>query len=364
MAGKRTHAVVLATLVTMFIGLHLVHSAPANSGVPIPAKLADIDAWFSQYLKSTTLEPSVVNGEKTRKIITVSKQGKADFNTIMGAINSIPDANNNRTIIKIGPGVYKEKVIVNPTKPFITFYGQPDNMPTISWDDTARKQHGTYNSATVAIESGNFMAVNMIFENSAPCPADGEEGGQAVAMRIAGDKAAFYNCRFNGFQDTLLDKVGKHFFKDCFIKGTVDFIFGDGRSIYLNTVISSVAKGLTAITAQGRTTVADESGFSFVHCNVTGTGKAYLSRAWMPSSRVVFAYSFMDTVVLPEGWDDKGDAERDRTVFYGEYMCEGPGASTKGRVSFGKVLNGDQVRPFLSMNYIQASLWLLPPPTL
>lgn len=54
-----------------------------------------------------------------------------------------------------------------------------------------------------------------------------------MALRISGDKAAFFNCRFYGYQDTLCDDKGKHFFRNCYIKGTVDFIFGNGRSIYL-----------------------------------------------------------------------------------------------------------------------------------
>ena len=56
---------------------------------------------------------------------------------------------------------------------------------------------------------------------------------QAVAIRISGEMAAFYNCNFTGFQDTVCDDKGKHFFKDCYIEGTVDFIFGEGRSLYL-----------------------------------------------------------------------------------------------------------------------------------
>lgn len=70
-------------------------------------------------------------------------------------------------------------------------------------------------------------------KNAAPRPDGKRKGAQASAMRISGDKAAFYNCKFVGFQDTLCDDKGKHFFKDCFIQGTVDFIFGEARSIYL-----------------------------------------------------------------------------------------------------------------------------------
>lgn len=59
------------------------------------------------------------------------------------------------------------------------------------------------------------------------------EGAQAAALRISGDKASFYNVKFHGYQDTLCDDKGKHLFKDCYIEGTVDFIFGSGKSIYL-----------------------------------------------------------------------------------------------------------------------------------
>lgn len=71
-----------------------------------------------------------------------------------------------------------------------------------------------------------------VLKNTAPMPRDGVQGAQAVAMRISGDMAAFYDCKFYGYQDTLCDDTGRHFFKNCFIRGTVDFIFGNGRSIY------------------------------------------------------------------------------------------------------------------------------------
>lgn len=60
-------------------------------------------------------------------------------------------------------------------------------------------------------------------------------------MRVLGDHASFYNCKFYGFQDTLCDDAGKHFFKDCYIEGTFDFIFGSGTSLYLVKPNSSPA---------------------------------------------------------------------------------------------------------------------------
>lgn len=49
---------------------------------------------------------------------------------------------------------------------------------------------------------------------------------------IAGDKSAFYRCGFAGYQDTLWDDQGRHYFDHCSIQGAVDFIFGMGQSIY------------------------------------------------------------------------------------------------------------------------------------
>lgn len=69
-------------------------------------------------------------------------------------------------------------------------------------------------------------------KNTSPVPPPGADGAQAVALRIAGDKAAFFRCGFYGAQDTLLDDSGKHYFKDCFIQGSIDFIFGNARSLY------------------------------------------------------------------------------------------------------------------------------------
>lgn len=99
-------------------------------------------------------------------MITVSKDGRGNFRTIKEAIRSIPRGNTRRVVVKIGPGVYREKILVSASKPYVTFYGQPQAMPTISYGATADSQNGTWRSATVAVESDYFVAVNIIFEVS------------------------------------------------------------------------------------------------------------------------------------------------------------------------------------------------------
>lgn len=60
----------------------------------------------------------------------------------------------------------------------------------------------------------------------------GEDGKQAAALRVTGDKAMFYRVRVLGSQDTLNDATGSHYFYQCHIQGNVDFIFGNAKSLY------------------------------------------------------------------------------------------------------------------------------------
>ncbi|KAL6331004.1 hypothetical protein AAG906_009432 [Vitis piasezkii] len=374
MPEKTMHLGAVTTLLLASQFMIFIPAVVSDKTKHIPSDTSKLDAWIATNIREyrqriweskkglhSSLDPILVAAEAEVNVIKVRKDGTGDFKTITDALNSIPKGNLKRTVIWIGGGEYWEKITIDRSKPFITLYGSTADMPSITYDGTAFK-YGTVDSATVAVESDYFMAVNIAFVNSAPMPDGKRVGAQAVAMRISGDKAAFHNCMFIGFQDTLCDDRGRHFFKDCQIQGTVDFIFGDGKSLYLNTMIESVAKGVGVITAQARENVADTSGFAFVHCNISGSGDTYLGRAWRLRPRVVFAYTYMGTLINGEGWSDNLHADRDKTVYYGEYMCEGPGATPSGRVKFAKLLTGEEAKPFLSMTYINGNKWLLPPP--
>lgn len=69
-------------------------------------------------------------------------------------------------------------------------------------------------------------------QNTTPVPPPGAVGKQAVAFRISADTAAFLGCKFLGAQDTLYDHLGRHYYRDCYIEGSVDFIFGNGLSLF------------------------------------------------------------------------------------------------------------------------------------
>ncbi|KAE8669341.1 putative pectinesterase 49 [Hibiscus syriacus] len=329
-----------------------------SQSTQIPEDKSKVNDWFSSVIKplsqrTGTLDPELVQAEAEPKIIKVKQGDGGDFATIMKAIDSVPAGNSKRVIISIGPGSYQEKITIPRDKPYVTLVGDPKNMPNLTFDATA-KDYGTVDSGTLTTLSNYFVGAYLNIINSAPKPDGKREGAQAVALRVSGDRSAFYGCNIFGFQDTVCDDRGNHFFKDCYIRGTVDFIFGSGKSLYLDTeIFVEIEPKLTVITAQARESSSEDTGYSIVHGKITGTAKgSFLGRAWKSSPRVVYAYTEMTDVVNPAGWSHDMQPERAKTVYYGEYKCTGVGASSSGREPFTKQLTEKEAEPFLSLDYV------------
>ncbi|KAK9156232.1 hypothetical protein Sjap_003712 [Stephania japonica] len=274
-------------------------------------------------------------------VFCVDHNGCCNFTTVQAAVDAVETLSQKRNIIWINQGIYFEKVMVPKTKQNITFQGQGFESTAIVYNDNANSSHGTFYSGSVQVFSNNFIAKNISFMNVAPMPGPGVVGAQAVAMRISGDQAAFWGCGFFGAQDTLHDDRGRHYFKECFIQGSIDFIFGNGKSLY-------------------ESFSDEDSGFSFVNCTIGGTGRIWLGRAWRPFSRVVYAFTSMTDIIAPEGWNDLNDPTRDQSIFYGEYKCSGAGANATMRVPYAQILNDTQAASFLNTSFINADIWLQP----
>ncbi|OAE28006.1 hypothetical protein AXG93_2646s1080 [Marchantia polymorpha subsp. ruderalis] len=197
------------------------------------------------------------------------------------------------------------------------------------------------------------------FENSAPAPNPGAENSQAVAFLIGGDAAAFYECSFLGAQDTLYDYKGRHYYYKCFIQGSIDFIFGNGRTLFQDCTLSIIAKKFGAVAAQQNQSSDEEPEFVFIGCYVNGTGSVYLGRAWSPYAFIIFANSYFENVINPEGWSDFGDPKRRSTAYFGLYENSGPGAAPSRLVPWSKNLTVDEVEPYLGQNYVMQ--WLMDP---
>ncbi|KAL3728884.1 hypothetical protein ACJRO7_033464 [Eucalyptus globulus] len=302
----------------------------------------------------------------TTVTLCVDRNGCCNFTTVQAAVDAAGNFSQKRTVIWINSGIYYEKVTILRTRPNITFQGQGYLSTAIAWNGTASSSGGTFYSGSVQVFSNNFMARNISFMNIAPIPNPGDVGAQAVAIRISGDQASFWGCGFFGAQDTLHDDRGRHYFKDCYIQGSIDFIFGDARSLYENCQLISIAAPVPpgqkvingAVTAHGRASKDENTGFAFMNTSIGGTGRIWLGRAWRPFSRVVFAFTTMTDIIAPEGWNDFNDATRDQTIFYGEYNCSGAGANMSLRAPYVQRLNDTQALPFLNISFIDGDQWL------
>ena len=270
----------------------------------------------------------------------VAKDGSGDFFSVQEAINAVPDFRKNvRTTILVKRGVYKEKIVIPASKINLSLTGEDGAV--LSYDDYADKLNrfgektGTSGSASCYIYAPDFYAENLTFENtSGPV-------GQAVACFVSADRAYFKNCRFLGWQDTLYTygKGCRQYYEDCYIEGTVDFIFGWSTAVFNRCHIHSKTKGY--VTAPS-TDQGQKYGYVFYDCRLTadeGVADVYLSRPWRPYAQAVFVRCDLGGHILPAGWNNWGKVENEKTAFYAEYQSRGAGANPQTRAPFSHQLH-------------------------
>ncbi|KAJ8764718.1 hypothetical protein K2173_009103 [Erythroxylum novogranatense] len=306
-------------------------------------------------------------GPVGHRVITVDVNGNGEFQSVQAVVDSVPGNNMKNVLIFISAGYYIEKVVVPATKPYITFQGAGRDVTVIEWHDRASDPGPdgamlrTYRTASVTVFASYFSARNISFKNTAPAPMPGMQGWQAAAFRISGDKAYFSGCGFYGAQDTLCDDAGRHYFKECYIEGSIDFIFGNGRSMYKDCELHSIANRFGSIAAQDRNSADEKTGFAFVGCRVTGTGPLYVGRAMGQYSRIVYSYTYFDDVVAHGGWDDWDHvSNKNKTAFFGVYKCWGEGAEAVRGVSWARELDYESAHKFLSKSFVNGRHWILP----
>lgn len=278
--------------------------------------------------------------------IVVAKDGSGQFTNVQEAIMSVPmGARTNPVIIRIKPGIYREVLYVQREKRFFHFVGENAEKTVLTFNLNANltgldgKPIGTFRTPTVQIDAEDFTAENVTFENSAG-PV-----GQALAIRIDGDRAVFRHCRFLGWQDTILANRGRHYFENCYIEGHVDFIFGGATCCFEKCRINCLGNGY--ITAAS-TPDTHRYGYVFSNCEITGKpgAKTFLGRPWRDFAAVAFLNTKMSEVVRPEGWDNWGKPERERTTRYAEFGSSGPGGDTAKRVKWAKPLTASEAAEF------------------
>ena len=293
------------------------------------------------------------------KTLYVAASGNGDFYSIQHAIDVAPPEG---AVISIAPGTYREVLTI--TKPNITLRSPYDDprKTVIVFDKSAGTSGGTFHSATVDVRADNFTAENLTFANdfNATHPQL-PQGSQALAIAVVGDRAVLRNMRLLGNQDTVYVSKGRQYFTGCYIEGNVDFIFGDGKAVFENCEIHNTAHAAGGyITAQGRTSAQQDSGFVFNHCKLTadpGQMHVWLGRPWRPFATVTYLNTEMGAHIEPAGWREwhPGETNYLQTVSYAEYNSYGPGAHPGERDPHGKQLTAAEAAQYETNRYLEGT---------
>ncbi|GAA4761055.1 MULTISPECIES: pectinesterase family protein [Flavobacterium] len=293
--------------------------------------------------------------------IIVDSNGKGDFTSIQNAINAARSYPDKRITIFIKNGLYIEKVKIHAWNTKITLIGESTEKTIISYNDHFKKinlgRNSTFHTYTVLVEGNDCIVKNLTIENSSG------EVGQAVALNVNANRVIVSNCSLLGNQDTLYTSGEncKNYFKDCYIEGTTDFIFGDATVYFENCVIHS--KSNSYITAAS-TPENHEFGYVFRDCQLTAnetTTKVYLARPWRNYAKTVFINCEIGVHILPEGWHNWSKPEAEKTTFYAEYNCKGKGSNVEKRVKWSHQLSKKEIKRYTISNILKDEIknWYL-----
>ena len=273
--------------------------------------------------------------QERQDTIVVSRDGTGNFLTLQEAIESARAFMDYTVTIYVKNGVYKEKVIVPSWVENIDIIGEDRDKTIITYDDHANiNKMGTFRTYTVKVEGSDITFKNLTIENNAA------QLGQAVALHTEGDRLKFINCRILGNQDTIYTgaKFTRLYFKDCYIDGTTDFIFGPSTALFEDCIIHS--KRNSYVTAASTPKEA-KYGYVFKHCKLTaepGVDKVYLGRPWRPYAYTLFIECELGKHIVLAGWHNWGKQSNEETARYMEYKNTGEGANASERVAWSKQL--------------------------
>lgn len=299
--------------------------------------------------------------------IVVARDGTGEFRNISDAIEVCRAFMEYHKVIYVKRGTYKEKLEIPTHLTNIEICGEDAMTTIITWDDhanltmpsaydpiaierhpTADNQHptpsnyhpiGTFRTFTLRVCGSDITLKNITIENNAA------KLGQAVALHTEGDRLRFIGCRFLGNQDTIYTGRGgtRMLFKDCYIEGTTDFIFGPSTAWFENCTIKSKADSY--ITAAS-TPAGVEYGYVFNHCRLIadeGVTKVYLGRPWRPYAYTLFMNCTMGSHIVPAGWENWRNPDNEKTARYAEYNNSGDGAGIKQRVAWSRQMTKKEV---------------------
>ncbi len=314
---------------------------------------------------------------------------KETFSSVSEALSNIPQGTDEPATIWIMPGVYYEKITLN--RPNTHLLGTSADDCIITYDDYANdimpdgSKRGTFRSYTMLADADNITLENLTIRNSS---FPRSKAGQAIALYADGDKISVISCRLESYQDTLFTgplppaplkpggftgpkefaerRVGRQYYKDCYICGDIDFIFGSAIAYFETCEIASVyseeivsADGSTPV--YGYATAASTPkncpyGYVFDRCRFTSTcpkHSVYLGRPWRDYAQTVLLNCSLGEHIRPEGFHDWNKPDARKSCFYAEYHSQGPGAdASSSRADFVRALSDEEVLCYTKENVL------------
>lgn len=274
----------------------------------------------------------------------VAQDGLGQYTSVQDAISAAPQGGPGagRTwVILVRPGTYRERVYVQRERGDILLKGTDASRTVITFDLNAKmagpdgKPIGTFRTPTFQVDGDGFSAEGLTIANGAG-PV-----GQALALRVDGDRVSFRNCRFLGWQDTVLVNRGRQYFDHCYIEGHVDYIFGAATAFFDHCELHCLQDGY--ITAAS-TPAGAAHGLVFADCRITGVPgvRTFLGRPWRDNAKVEFLRTDMSEAVQPAGWNDWNKPQTHQTAFVAEYASSGPGGNPGARAPWSRQLTPAQ----------------------
>jgi pectin methylesterase-like acyl-CoA thioesterase len=310
-----------------------------------------------------------------KKTLVVASDGSGQFKTVQDAVDSTPSGN---VRIEIKPGEYRALISIRASGVELHGMGKRPEDVVLVYDNSAGTPAptgsvgpatlGTGRSATVMLTGDGFLAENLTIANDFEKRHQRtNEGSQAVALHVTGDREVFRNVRFLGFQDTLYAdsktchavgdagpcRASRQYYADCYIEGHVDFIFGDAKAVFDRCEIHTLPHVMDTITAQSRVRPEEDSGYVFRDCTVTsaeGSGDILLGRPWRAYSTVIFLSTTFKAPLDPAGWKEWNGALA--TSDYAEFNSQGMAGDLTKRIAPSKQLTAAEVAQYATRTWL------------
>ena len=276
-------------------------------------------------------------------------------------------------IVHVRAGTYYEKVTL--AVPNVRLVGESRDTTIITYDAASGQPNptggtwGTQGSATVAIKSAatNFLAANITFANGFDYLQANIADKQAVALVTEADRVIFYNCAFLGYQDTLYAKSGRQYYRNVYVEGVVDFIFGNGGPAYFeDSTIKSLYRPVSGgAIATNKGFATQESallaiGYVFYHNELiadsgVAEGTIFLGRPWGASAAIAYIDNTFGAHIATAGWTEMSGNLPENARFH-EYQNRNTDGAILPITTKGQPLSETQAATFIDKDTVFAQI--------